>query len=85
MVLKSLKKLNIIKFIDIPTFLISLSIGLFITYITGPEKHTIFVYPNPDNLDKIQYKDHTDTCYKFESKEVKCPDDKKQIRSYNVQ
>ena len=68
-----------------PVFIISLSVGLFMTYITNPNPTVIFIYPNPDNLDKIHYKDHTDTCYKFSAKEVKCPTDKNQIRSYNVQ
>jgi len=77
--------LNIMKFINIPLFLISLSIGLFVTYVTGPKANTIYVYPNPDNLEKVNYKDHTDTCYKFTAQEVKCPSNKAQIRSYNVQ
>jgi len=76
---------NFMKYINVPLFLFSLSFGLFVTYIGGPDTQTIFVYPNPDNLDKIHYKDHTDTCYKFSAKEVKCPTDKKEIRSYNVQ
>jgi len=77
--------LNILRFLNIPLFLIALSLGLFVTYISGPETNTIFVYPNPDNLQKINYRDHADTCYKFSAQEVKCPEDKKKIRSYNVQ
>ena len=76
---------NIMKYINVPLFLVSLSLGLFVTYVTGPETQKIFVYPNPDNLDKILYKDHADTCYKFTAKSIKCPNDKNKIRSYNVQ
>ena len=52
--------LNIMKFINIPLFLISLSIGLFVTYVTGPKANTIYVYPNPDNIDKVNYKFYLD-------------------------
>ena len=45
----------------------------------------IYVYPNPDNEDKILYKDKADNCFKFESHEVECPQDVSKIRSYQVQ
>jgi len=77
--------LNITRFLNMPLFLIALSVGLFVTYISGPDTNTIFVYPNPDNLDKINYRDHAEVCYKFSAQKVKCPADKKEIRSYNVQ
>jgi hypothetical protein len=73
------------RFLNVPLFLIALSVGLFVTYISGPETNTIFVYPNPDNINKINYRDNADTCFKFSAQEVKCPEDKKKIRSYNVQ
>ena len=37
------------KFFHLPTFIISLSIGLFVTYIKSPKLTTIYVYPNPTN------------------------------------
>ena len=43
------------KFISVPVFIISLTIGLFLAYITAPNPGVIYVYPNPDNIDKIQY------------------------------
>ena len=73
------------KFINIPIFLTSLSIGLFIVYISMPPTQIIYVYPNPDNEDKILYKDNADNCFKFDSQEVECPNDVSQIRSYNIQ
>jgi len=77
--------LNIMKFLNMPLFLMALSLGLFVSYISGPQGNTIYVYPNPDNLEKINYRDNSDTCYKFSAQQVKCPSDKKKIRSYNVQ
>ena len=60
------------KFINIPVFIISLAIGLFVTYVTTEPTKSIFVYPNPDNIDKLLYKDKADNCFKFKAVEVKC-------------
>lgn len=73
------------KFISIPVFLISLALGLFFVYISNPESKKVYVYPTPDNIDKIQYNDMTDTCYKFTAKEVQCPNDLEKIENYIVQ
>ncbi len=73
------------KFFHLPTFIISLALGLFIVYIQAPDLTTIFVYPNPDNEDKILYKDRTDMCYGFKSKEVDCPENDSQIREFPIQ
>ena len=61
------------KFINIPAFIISLTIGLFLVYIGNPRPSVIYVYPTPDNVNKIQYKDKADTCYQFDAQQVKCP------------
>ena len=73
------------KFINIPVFIISLAIGIFLVYIGNPRPSVIYVYPTPDNLDQMQYKDRSGTCFGFESHEVTCPTDKQQIREYPIQ
>ena len=73
------------KFLNIPVFIIALSIGLFLSYALNPKANIIYVYPNPETEDKVLYKDKSDTCYKFVSKEVKCPKDITKIRAYNIQ
>tara|TARA_B100001989_G_C24077261_1_gene240706 strand:- start:142 stop:366 length:225 start_codon:yes stop_codon:yes gene_type:complete len=73
------------KFLNIPVFIIALSIGLFLSYALNPKANIIYVYPNPETEDKVLYKDKSDTCYKFVSKEVKCPNDITKIRAYNIQ
>ncbi len=73
------------KFINVPLFLTSLAIGLFVVYITLPATQVIYVYPNPDNEHKITYKDKADNCFHFTSREVECPTDVSKIRSYNIQ
>ena len=61
------------KFIHFPTFLIALSIGLFFSYITMPQKQIIYVYPTPDNAQALLYKDNADNCFKYTYNEVTCP------------
>ena len=70
------------KFINFPIFLVSLAVGLFVVYISMPPTQVIYVYPTPDNEDKITYKDRADNCFHFKSLEIDCPADESQIRSY---
>lgn len=63
----------IFNYISFPTFLISFAIGLFFTYILGPEIKTIFIYPSPENVDKILFKDKAENCFYFDQVEIKCP------------
>tara|TARA_Y100001970_G_C13869806_1_gene668438 strand:- start:196 stop:429 length:234 start_codon:yes stop_codon:yes gene_type:complete len=73
------------KFINVPIFIISLAVGFFFTYVTAPTPQAILVYPTPDNIQHIQYKDQSDGCFGFTSKEIACPKDKTQIREYPTQ
>ena len=73
------------KFISFPIFLVSLAVGLFVVYISMPPTQIIYVYPTPDNEDKITYKDRADNCFHFKPLEIDCPSDKSKIRSYGVQ
>ena len=54
--------MKIPQLIDFRIFILSLSIGLFFSYITSPPLEVIMVYPNPDNIDKLQYKDKSGNC-----------------------
>ena len=60
------------KFLDIRTFIISLAVGLLFVYLWGTDMEEIFVYPNPENMGKIQYKDQADNCYAYQGEEVTC-------------
>ena len=73
------------KFINVPLFLVSLAIGLFVVYISMPPTQIIYVYPNPDNEQKISFKDKADNCFRFKSEEVTCPADVSKIRAYGIQ
>ena len=73
------------QYISLPIFIISLAIGLFFVYIMGPDMKTIYVYPNPDNVGKVQYKDRADNCFQYQSDEVKCPTNPSLIKSTPIQ
>jgi hypothetical protein len=60
-------------YISFPHFLVSLAIGLLVVYVSQPRATTIYVYPTPENVSKIQYKDKADNCFDFSYSEVKCP------------
>ena len=67
------------KFLNLSYFLCALTIGLFLNYIHSPEQKVIFVYPTPDNSNKILYKDQANNCYKYTANVVKCSNNAKSI------
>lgn len=71
------------KYISVPVFIISLAIGLFMVYVTNPNKEVVYVYPTPDNVENIAYKDKSSTCWKYKAKEVPC--NKNTLSSYLIQ
>ena len=70
-----------IKLIHLPTFIISLAIGIFLAYTTLDKKQIIYIYPNQDNYKNIQYKDINGTCLDVKSTKVKCSDN---IKSHPI-
>ena len=72
-------------FINIPVFLLSLALGILFVYLFQPDLSVIYVYPTPDNQDKILYKDKIDNCFKFNSQQVKCPENESKIKNIPIQ
>jgi hypothetical protein len=75
----------ILNYISLPVFIISFAIGLFFVYIMGTEMKTVYIYPNPNIVDKILLKDKADNCFNFVSQEVECPNDSSLITNVPVQ
>lgn len=75
----------LLNYISIPIFLISFAVGLFFVYVLGPEMKTIYIYPNPENIDKILFRDKASNCFQFEEEVVKCPKDASLISSIPIQ
>ena len=78
--------LKLSKLINIRVFIISVIIGFICVYLIGNgEMRKIYVYPTPENIDLIQYKDVTGTCFEFDQTKVQCPVDKSHISKIPAQ
>ena len=75
----------ILDYISFPVFIISFLLGLLILYILGPKKKIIYVYPTPENVDKILFKDKANNCFHFNEMKVDCPTDISNIFSVPIQ
>lgn len=79
------KNINLLKYINVPVFIISLLFGVFAVYITMPDTRKILVYPTPENIDLLQYRDKTGSCFHFKQNEVTCPNNPSKISKIPVQ
>jgi hypothetical protein len=61
------------QYINFTYFILSFTLGLFLVYVLGEDVKVVKVYPNPDNVQTILYKDKADECFKMKAKEVDCP------------
>ena len=77
--------MKIKNFINFPLFIISLALGLLFVYLNDGPKKVIYIYPTPSNVDKINYKDNANNCFKYISKEVTCPDNEDNITKIPIQ
>jgi hypothetical protein len=78
--------MKLTQYLNIPIFILSFCIGIFAVYICGnSEKRMITVFPTPDNIEQIQYKDNADTCFKFKQTQVNCPKNLTDISKINIQ
>ena len=73
------------KYISLPVFLISFTIGLFFIYILGPDRKSILVYPSPQTYLNVLYRDNADQCFQFEPVPIKCPDNTNDIHTVPIQ
>lgn len=72
-------------YINFKLFLLSLTIGLFFVYIIDVPKRVIYIKPNVDNVDKVMYKDSSDSCFRYVGHQVTCPVDKSKIENVKLQ
>jgi len=67
------------KYINVPVFIISFAIGIFFVYLFVPDTRSIKVYPNPENVGLLQYRDATGACFQIKETVVACPKDDSEI------
>ena len=75
----------LLNYISIPVFIISFAVGLFFVYVLGPKMKKILIYPSPENVDKVLFKDNADNCFFYKPVEVSCPSDESKITSIPIQ
>jgi hypothetical protein len=72
-------------YISLPVFLISFAIGIFLTYILTSENKIVYVYPSPENIDKVLFMDEAENCFYFEQEEIECPTDNNLLSKIPIQ
>lgn len=75
----------VFKYISIPAFLISFCIGLIFVYLLGPERKKIYIYPSPETVEKVLFKDKSNNCFYFDEQTVECPTDESKISYIPIQ
>jgi hypothetical protein len=65
--------ISMLKYVNIPVFIISLAVGLLLVYLYVPEKRHIYVYPTPETVDLLEYRDQAGNCFHFKQTPVDCP------------
>jgi hypothetical protein len=75
----------LLKYISIKIFIISFIVGLVFVYMFKPEMKAIYVYPTPQNIGKIQYKDAAGNCFAYEATAVNCPSNPADISDFPIQ
>ncbi len=73
------------KYIDFRLFLISLAAGVLLVYLYQPTPTIIYVYPTPDNVNKLFFKDKANNCFKFTANEIACPSDMSKVNTIPIQ
>tara|TARA_B110000967_G_C18782544_1_gene509060 strand:+ start:488 stop:760 length:273 start_codon:yes stop_codon:yes gene_type:complete len=66
--------MNILDYIDLRWFLVSLSLGLLFCYCSVPTPKIVIKFPTPYTSDTSVFSDDVDNCYKFKTTEVSCSD-----------
>ena len=68
-----------LKYISLPIFLVSFAVGLFFVYIHGSDLKPIYIYPTPENMRNVLFKDNAGNCFTYKSMEVDCTENVKEI------
>jgi hypothetical protein len=59
--------------INLPIFICSFAIGIFLVYILGEDIKVIHIYPSQYNYNEIQFTDYANNCFEYKPIAIKCP------------
>lgn len=77
--------MNIDKYISWKLFLVSFCAGLIYTYCIGPHKKIVYIYPSPENINSILFRDNAHKCFKFHMIDTMCPSDMSSVKDIPIQ
>ena len=70
--------------INLPIFICSFAIGIFLVYTLGEDRKIIYIYPNQSNYKDILFKDYANNCFQIKPVSVKCPANNKNIKQIQI-
>jgi len=74
------------KYINVPVFIASLIVGLLIIWFTMQnDLRKIYVYPTPENVDVLQYRDKAGNCFSYKPVDTTCPKNESKLAKIPVQ
>ena len=73
------------KYISFKYFIASFLVGILFLYLIGPDTKKIYIYPNPNTINKAIFQDKTSQCFLYKEENVVCPSNKKDISTIPVQ
>lgn len=77
--------LQVFKYFNLKFLILGILFGVLAVQFSDNEKRIIHVYPTPENIHVIQYKDSADNYFNFENIVVDCPSDNSKINNIPVQ
>ena len=63
-------------------FIVGIVIGTIAILCIKPEQNVVHKYPNPENSEKIIYKDKNGVCYAYASTKVDCDKNEDKMKNF---
>jgi hypothetical protein len=58
--------------LHLPALILGILVGMAALWLR-PDDRVVTIYPSPENVDKMQYKDAAGTCFTYTQSPAKCP------------
>jgi hypothetical protein len=74
------------KYISWHAFIIGFVVGIIYRFYIVPIAYrTVHIYPTPENVNSLVFKDNADTCFKFYTIDTICPAEQAKIKNIPIQ